>query len=210
MPTTSTEISRSKLQHPDLNHDGGAALHAKIATLLTSLGDNANSRISEHTAIADNNFVTIDHNFGANLAELTVIIYSGTGATKQLILDTATAGYVIIEEAGSEETMVRVTAPGAGGPHTFTVGIYDGQLKPFQLEQLLTSTPGSAATGTIRKWVDAQGRGLSKTATGVIGTQQTLTPVHTAGPAVTAFPGFHYIIDRNYLFFRKIVFYIRF
>jgi len=197
MPTTSTEISRSKILHPDQNHDGGAALHAKIATLLTTLGDNANSRYTEHTAIANNNFVTIDHNFGANLAELSVLIYSGTGATKQLILDTATAGYAIAEEAGLEETQVRVTAPGSGGPHTFTVLVTDGQLKPSELHQLLTSTPGNAASGTIRKWLDANGRGLTKTSTGVVGTRQTLTPIHTSSPAVTALPGFHYIIDSS-------------
>jgi len=197
MPTTSTEISRSKILHPDENHDGGSALHGKVATLLTKLGDNASSRYSEHVAIADNNFVTVDHNFGANLAELTVLIFSGTGATKQLILDTATAGYAITEEAGFEETVVRVTTPGSGGPHTFSVVIVDAELKPFQLQQLLASTPGNAASGTLRKWLDANGRGLSKTATGVVGTQQSLTPIHTAGPAVTALPGFHYIIDSS-------------
>jgi hypothetical protein len=180
-----------------VNHDGGSALHGKVATLLTTLGDNASSRYSEHVAIADNNFVTVDHNFGANLAELTVLIFSGTGATKQLILDSATAGYAITEEAGLEETVVRVTAPGSGGPHTFSVVIVDAELKPFQLQQLLASTPGNAASGTLRKWLDANGRGLSKTATGVVGTQQTLTPIHTSGPAVTALPGFHYIIDSS-------------
>jgi hypothetical protein len=197
MPTTSTEISRSKLQHPDLNHDGGAALHAKIATMYTELGDNANSRISDHTGITDLGFVVIDHNLGANLEELTVLIYSGTGATKQLILDSANLGWVIAEEAGNEETQIRVTAPGSGGPHTFTVVVIDAQLRPFDVVQLLTSIPGNASSGSLRRWIDANGRGLTKTSTGVIGTQQTLTPVHTAGPAVTCFPGFHYIIDTS-------------
>ena len=195
MPTTSSEISRAKLQHPDLNHDGGAGLHGKVALLLTALGDNANSRYEEWTGIGNGAFVVHDHNLGSNLDNLNVVIFSGTGATKSLILDTVAAGYAIAEEAGQEKLQIRITAPGAGGPHAFTAVVIDGELKPWELSQLLATAPANASSSTIRAWKDSNGRGLTKTATGVIGTQQTLTPIHSSAASVTALPGFHYLLD---------------
>ena len=195
MPTTSTEISRSKIQHPDVNHDGGAGLHGKVALLLTTLGDNANSRYEEWTGIGNGAFVIHDHNLGSNLDNLNVVIFSGTGATKSLILDTVAAGYVIVEESGQEKLQIRITAPGAGGPHAFTAVVIDGALNPWELSQLLATAPANASTSTIRAWKDSNGRGLTKTATGVIGTQQTLTPIHSSAASVTALPGFHYLLD---------------
>ena len=130
MPTTTTTISRSELVHPDLNYDGGSGLHTLIANIYTILGDNANSRYGEYTSIANGATVELDHNLGANIDQICVLIYSSTGTGKTIIVDPVLAGYTIGEKTGDEKTIIEVTAPGSGGPHTFTVIVIDGLLKP--------------------------------------------------------------------------------
>lgn len=197
MPTTTTTISRSKLAQPDLGHDGGALLHSRITTLREKLGDQANSRYQEYTGIANGGVVELDHNFGANLDEIEVLIYSGSGATKQQILDPKSTanGYAVAEKAGSEELIIEITAPASGGPHSFTVIALEGRQTEAKHHQLLESAPSTPAAGVIKTFWDSNKRGLTKDSLGVIGTQQTLTPVHVSSSTFNALPGFHYICD---------------
>lgn len=123
MPTTTTTISRSELVEPDEGHDGGTLLHTRVTTLRTKLGDDDNSRYAEFTAIADSTTSEFKHNFGVNLNQLTVLIYSGTGNNLTRIQDPEglAAPWAIAEKAGSEKTTIEVTAPSSGGPHTFSI-----------------------------------------------------------------------------------------
>lgn len=196
MPTTSTQISRSKMLYPDLGHDAGAGLHAKVQTMLETLGDNDVSRIKAFVGVADSSVNEIDHNFGSNLENIWVFIYTGSGASKVRVLDPVASGYVIAEKSGSEKTHIEITAPGAGGPHTFTALVVDGHLVPAEIHQLIAAAPGTpSASGLLATWFDSNGRGLTKNSLGSIGTQQTLTPVHVSTSTFNALPGFHYICD---------------
>jgi hypothetical protein len=188
MPTTTTVISRSELNHPDLNYDGGAGLHGLITTIYTTLGDNASSRYAEFSGIANSATVEMDHNFGANIDQLAVFIYSSTGASKTIITDTVLAGYAIAEKAGSEKTHIEVTAPSSGGPHTFTVLIVDGLLKPHNAYQLLAAAPSSAVSGVLKEWYDTNGRGLTIDNAGTIQSSQYLN-LEDRSASFTAVPG---------------------
>jgi hypothetical protein len=187
MPTTTTVISRSQLNHPDLNYDGGAGLHSLINTIYETLGDNASSRYQEYTGIADSATVEIDHNFGSNIDQLAVFIYSSTGSGKTLINDYVAAGYSINEKAGEEKTVLEIDAPAAGGPHTFTVLVIDGLLKPYNAYQLLAAAPSSPVTGVLKQWYDSNGAGLTIDQSGTIQSSQYLNlETRTASFTATA------------------------
>lgn len=196
MPTTDTDISRLTLTHPDLGHDGGALLHSKIASLLTKVGDNMGARYGEATSIADSTTVELDHGFGANLNELSVLIYSGTGDTKTLIADAADAGWVIAEKVGDERTIIEITTPGSGGPHDFSVIVLDGQVPPHFSSQLLASAPATPPTGSMVLWSDDNKRYLSKDDAGAVNTFSDLRIAHVS-TSFNALPGFHYIVDTS-------------
>ena len=187
MPTTTTTISRSELVHPDLNYDGGSGLHTLIANIYTILGDNANSRYGEYTSIANGATVELDHNLGANIDQLCVLIYSSTGTGKTIIVDPVLAGYTIGEKTGDEKTIIEVTAPGSGGPHTFTVIVIDGLLKPHNAYQLLAANPSNPVSGVLKEWFDSNGRGLTVDSAGTVQTTQYLNlETRTASFTATA------------------------
>jgi len=121
-----TIVGRAKVPVPDLAEDGGPSLKVLFDDMIQSLSDDMNSRYEEYTSIADSATVELDHNFGSNLAEIMVLIYTGTGVTKTIIADIAAAGFVVGEKSGSEKTIIEITAPGSAGPHDFTVVAVDG------------------------------------------------------------------------------------
>jgi len=133
MPTTTTTVSRSELVEPDENHDGGTLLHSRVTTIRTALGDNANSRYEEFTAIADNTVSEHKHNFGVNLNQLSVYIYTGSGTALTRVQDPLgqAVPWAIAEKSGSEKTTLEITAPNGGGPHTFAVVVVHNTLKDF-------------------------------------------------------------------------------
>jgi len=131
MATTTTTISRSQLVEPDENHDGGTLLHSRVTTLRTKLGDDDNSRYLEYTAIADNTASDFLHNFGVNLNQLDVLIYTGSGTSLTRVQDPLGQAlpWGIVEKAGSEKTTLQITTPNGGGPHTFAVVVINNAFK---------------------------------------------------------------------------------
>lgn len=131
MATTTTTISRSELVEPDENHDGGTLLHSRVTTVRTKLGDDANSRYEEYTAIADNIVSEHKHNFGVNLNQLSVYIYTGSGTALTRVQDPEGLAlpWTIAEKSGSEKTTLEITTPNGGGPHTFAVVVVHNTLK---------------------------------------------------------------------------------
>lgn len=125
-PASAVEVSRSKVDHPALGTAGGAALHAAIEAIYTKLGDNANSRYQEYSAIADSTTVELDHNFGVAITELTTLIYTGSGSNLTRVQDPAGAGWTIAAKVGSEKLIIEITTPGSGGPHTFAAVVIHG------------------------------------------------------------------------------------
>lgn len=123
MPASAVEVSRSKVDHPALGTAGGSTLHASIETIFTKLGDNANSRYAEFSTIADSTTVELDHNFGVNLTEMNVLIYTGSGTNLTRVTDPESQSppWTIQEKTGSEKTHIEVITPSSGGPHTFAV-----------------------------------------------------------------------------------------
>ena len=133
MATTTTTISRSELVEPDEGHDGGTLLHTRVTTLRTKLGDDSDSRYQEYTAIADNTVSELDHNFGVSLDQLTVLIYTGSGTALTRVQDPEGLGtpWTIAEKSGSEKTILEITSPNGGGPHSFAVVVLHDVRKDF-------------------------------------------------------------------------------
>lgn len=119
--TTTTDVGRMELAHPDFRHEGGTPLHTKVRTAWTSISDNSNSRFEQFTAIADSTLSVHRHNFGAVFAEYAVLIYTGSGASLVRVPDPAGSGWTIAATGANPTLEIDVTTPVAGGPHTFAV-----------------------------------------------------------------------------------------
>lgn len=133
MPTTTTTVSRSELVEPDENHDGGPLLHSRVTAMRVILGDDSASRYNEFTNIVDNTVTEIKHNFGVNLNQLGVLIYTGSGTNLARVQDPEGVAlpWAISEKAGSEKTTIEITTPNGGGPHSFAVIIVHDVHKDF-------------------------------------------------------------------------------
>ncbi|HUV46042.1 MAG TPA: hypothetical protein VMW45_03130, partial [Dehalococcoidia bacterium] len=188
-----TIISRSQLSHPDLGATGGSGLHTAIANMYTTLGDNAASRYDEQTSIADSTTIEIDHNFGATLDQLDVLIYTGTGSSKTQVLDIVDAGWVVAGKTGELSTVIEVTTPGSGGPHTFTVVIIDGKTMPKAAYQLLVNTPANPIAETVKTWFDNNKRGIIQDSAGGLQPLSFLGTSYTSS-AANAVPGVNTLV----------------
>lgn len=122
-----TTISRSLLDHPNLGHVGGAALHAHIAAIYQVLGDNANARFKQYTSVANSTLSTYRHNFGVAFAEMKVLIYTGSGNDLTRVSNPTASGWVIAANGTNPKLDIDVTTPGSGGPHTFVVVVIHGK-----------------------------------------------------------------------------------
>lgn len=120
MPTTDTQVGRLQLVHPDLGHDGGAALHTKVRTAWTKMSDMMNSRFFTVDALADAASQDFDHNFKTSFDDLQPLLYqrdTGTGELTRLTGTTTPSinDFNIEATPGNETTQVRVTN-NSGGP----------------------------------------------------------------------------------------------
>jgi hypothetical protein len=75
MPTTSTEVSRLKLLHPDLGHDGGMGLWNKVHDIYEKLGNSAPIQWSGSVTLADDAETDFVHNLGMELQNIDVLIF---------------------------------------------------------------------------------------------------------------------------------------
>lgn len=149
-----TDLGRLVLVHPDLGHEGGSALHTKIRDLYTRVSNNVSSRYQEYTGVANSTVTTYTHNMGVPFADLVVILWDDVGAAKTRIVDPVAAGWTIAA-GGTPETQVAITAPSSGGPHDFTVEIYEG-LKGMAVQSpaSVAITGGTIANANIDNYVD--------------------------------------------------------
>jgi len=132
---TTSQLGRTKLvTWPDLNDPAGASQVNTIQASVTELSDNAPARIEEYSAVADSAVVELDHNMGLNLDQLTVLIYSGSHPNMTRIQDPTgiAVPWAIGEKTGSEKLVIEVTAPASGGPHTFTVMVFNDVMKDYK------------------------------------------------------------------------------
>jgi len=114
MTDTTTEISRAKLAHPDLNYSGGEDLHEKVATIYTTLGDWLNSRFFSKDDLANEASQDFEHNFKTVFSDLYTVLYlrnSETGALTRLSEETTPkrSAFLIAAKSGSETTHITVT-----------------------------------------------------------------------------------------------------
>ena len=176
-------IGRQQVDHPALGTAGGSSLHTSMNTMYLTFADNYVQKYQEETSIADSTTIEVDHNFGAAITELAVLIYSGTGATKTLVPDAVDAGWVIAAKAGDEETILEVTTPGSGGPHTFSAIVVDCRLLPSHVYALLANTPSNPVAESLKTWFDDNKRGLVQDSAG------GLQPLSFLGTAYTSSSG---------------------
>lgn len=121
MADTTTVIGRSKLVHADLGYTGGSALHTLQSNLFENLSDNLNSRYKEFAGILDSTTVELDHNFGVAFEELSISIFTGSGTNLTKVSSPLANGWTLNAKVGSLKTILEITTPSSGGPHTFAV-----------------------------------------------------------------------------------------
>ena len=125
--TTSTQVGRLGLDHPDLGHEGGSALHTKVRNQWTLIADHMNSRYFTGSTVADSTTTPYVHGFGVAFAEYRIIIYTGTYPALTRVADFVAAGWTVVATSGSEKTSIDVTTPGSGGPHDYAVIVIHGR-----------------------------------------------------------------------------------
>jgi len=157
MADTTTIISRKKLEFPDIGYSGGVPLEVLVKDMFTVLGDNVGTRYEAYSSIANSTTVELDHNFGAAFAEYKILLYTGTATDMTRVQDPAAAGWTIAAKAGSLKTVIEITTPGSGGPHSFFVIMSHGTFIE-SIDELDDVNNTGVADGYILKWVDANSR----------------------------------------------------
>jgi hypothetical protein len=115
-----------KLDHPNLGHTGGAALHTHIADIYTKISNNVDTRYQEYTSVSNSAVTTYEHNFNVPFSDMTVVLWSGVGTAKTRIENPTASGWTIAATAGFTKTKIDITAPSSGGPHDFSVEVHSG------------------------------------------------------------------------------------
>jgi hypothetical protein len=157
MADTTSIISRSKLEFPNLSYTGGSALEDLVKGYLTKLGDNAGSRYDEYTSIANSTTVELDHNFGVAFAEIKINLYTGTGTNLTRVEDPSGSGWTIAAKTGSEKLIIEITTPSSGSPHNFSVVASCGGFIE-SLDELDDFDNTGVANGYIPIWNNSNSR----------------------------------------------------
>lgn len=144
----STVISRLKLDHPDLGEAGGAALHLKVSTLLTKIGDMANARFFTQAALANASFVDFDHNFKCQFADLRFDLFTYDTGTGELTDVNPPTNYVIAATPGLLTTKIRVTNNTGSAKDIAIVVVQD----PINFDELTDVTITSPQNGQVPVW----------------------------------------------------------
>ena len=191
-----TVVGRSQVVVPDLGTTGGASLKTAFDDMIKTLSDNSPGRVSFHTSVNDSTEVEITHNLGSLRSQLRVLIFTGTDATKNIVMDPVAAGWVFADGTNIK-TQIKVTTPSSGQPHNFTVVILDAQVAPEFAEMLLAAVPAdNAATGTVKKFRDANGVPKTKSTAGVVTPDNYLKVLHV-NSNFNVLPGYHYAVDTS-------------
>lgn len=187
MPTTSTIVSRLQLEHPDLGHDGGVALHTKVRTGWTKLGDNMNSRFFTVDALADTASQDFEHNFKTAFAELRPVLFlrdTGTGELTRInaLSTPPISDFVIAATPGFLTTKTRVTN-NSGSPVDIALVLVHGRGPESidDLDDVVISGPGIGEVLTYdgSDWTN-QAPAASKNFTMFVGSAEAYTTLSAA------------------------------
>lgn len=154
MADTTTVIGRSKITFPEIGYSGGTPLEDLVKACWADLSDDLGSRYQIYSAISDSTTVELDHNFGVALAELKVLIYTGTATNLTRVQDPSSAGWTIAAKTGSEKLVIEVTTPSSGGPHGFAVIVHHSTFIE-SISELDDVDNTGVADGYVLKWVAA-------------------------------------------------------
>ena len=86
--TTTTEVGRAKLEHPDFDYEGGVPLHTLITDIYTLIGNNLPIRYYEIGTLTDTSSVQLVHDFNLSLTQLDWHVQED-GAGRSKIWETA-------------------------------------------------------------------------------------------------------------------------
>lgn len=162
MPTTTTQVGRLKLIHPDLGYDGGVPLHTLVRNAWTKLSDVINSRFFTVDALLDGSSADFEHNFKTSFSELRINLYqrdTGTGELTRVVAGGVPdlADFTIIATPGALTTQVRVTN-NTGAPQDIAIIVVHGK-GAEKLDDLDDVDPSGAEDGqaivydsTLGKW----------------------------------------------------------
>jgi hypothetical protein len=165
-----TSLGRMKLDHPNLGHTGGAALHSHIADIYTKLSNNVDTRYQEYTSVANSAVTTYEHNFNVPFADMAIVLWSGIGSAKTRIENPTASGWTIAATSGFTKTKIDITAPSSGGPHDFSVEVHSGLRALSTASTSNVTFSGSTITGlstllltssTVYDWLRFQESGGS-------------------------------------------------
>ena len=150
MVTTTTEIGRAKLVHPDYNYDAGTGLHTALRNMYTDVSDNLSARWLSVVALPDTSSQSVVHDFGMALGDLEVLIFESDVLLSKRDRD---ASYTITQTSVNEISIQNVS----GGAKTFKVLVL-----AYSLEQAVGRKKSSVSTGdatptTLLSWPVATG-----------------------------------------------------
>ena len=195
---TTSQLGRNPdISWPDLGDPAGASQVNTIQGSVTVLSDDSNGRYQEFSGIADSASNTITHSLGVALAELNVLIYTGSGTALTRVTTVGDAGSYQVAAGGTPKTQIDVTAPTSGGPHTFAVVIIHN---PQDLEMFNAGSPlttkgdvlGTDGTDHVRFAACTDGQSLGYLAAGTGGFQcisPLSNPMTTQGDTIYSSDG---------------------
>lgn len=114
MPTTTTNVGRQGLVHPDLGYDGGSAQHGLLRDLYTHMSNQTNIYWSGTLTVAGAGTTAVSHNLDMPLANLKVFIVESNATLAKSVQD---ARYTITEISVNQIQVENIS----GGSRTFDV-----------------------------------------------------------------------------------------
>lgn len=106
--TTTTDVGRLNLAHPDLGHVGGSTLHTKVRNAWEKISNNMNSRLLTVDALADSASASLGHDFNVDFFDLTITVYERNTGTGELTVKLA-SGIDIAPTLANEKNSITIT-----------------------------------------------------------------------------------------------------
>lgn len=155
MPTTTTNVGRQSLVHPDLGYDGGAGQHTLLRNIVAHQSNQTNIFWNGTITVANTGTTAVTHNLNMPLANLKVFIVESNATLDQA---TQTARYTITQTSVNVIQVQNVS----GGSRTFDVYVaVKSFIQGTELDPAVAiSTTGNitganvAATGTMTASAD--------------------------------------------------------
>lgn len=139
-----TIVGRDKLNHPSLGTVGGATLYTAIENIFTKISDDTPGRFVTFTSVANSGVVTVDHNFGVDVGDISKYIYTGTFPALTRVVNPTASGWSVAPTTGFLKTKIDITVPSTGGPFSGVVFLTHGHQAEYLSDLLdvnLTTPP---------------------------------------------------------------------